>query len=126
MQNLIYLSKDFYAGIGYLRDNAEAGQKVVCFKKCAIVSDLFAGVNSVIGPFDNLSASREVKLKEDLPGIFDNLATVAVEIEKEKAVYYFIGPEEKPYITPDFTRMRIQEVLKNKEVTVYKILPATP
>lgn len=123
MTNLIYLSKDFYAGIGYIRDNADPKQKVICLKRCSIVSDLFAGVESVLGPFDNLSPQREAKLKEDLPGIFDSRDTVMKEFENENAAYFFIGPEEKPYITPDFTRLQIKEVIKNKEVTVYKILP---
>ena len=86
--------------------------------KVRALLDYLAEHPSCIVAFDY----KEVELKERLPGIFDNQAYLK-ELVKEKAAFFFIGPEEKLYITPDFLRLPIKEVIKNKEVTVYKINP---
>lgn len=109
---LIYPSKDFYEGIGYLRDNAAPNEKVICLKRCAVLSEVFAGISPVTGSFEDLTY--------EISTIWDN-KDAQKKFQKENVVYWFFGPEEKPLISPDFGRFKPKEVFKNKEVQIFRL-----
>lgn len=109
---LIYPSKDFYEGIGYLRDNASPNEKVICLKRCAYFSEVFTVTSPMPGSQEEITAQ--------IATVFDSSNT-RKKLQKENTVYWFIGPEEKPLISPDFGRLKPKEVFKNKEVTIYRL-----
>lgn len=109
---LIYPSKDFYEAVGYLRDNGSSNEKVVCLKRCSALSEIFAGISPIPGTQEEIAF--------EMANIFDSVET-QTKFQKENAVYWFIGPEEKPLISPDFTRLTPKEVFKNKEVTIFRL-----
>lgn len=110
---LIYPSKDYYEGIGYIRDNALPNEKVICLKRCSVISESFAGIS----PLESTP--------EEMSTITINMGT-RKKFQQENAVYWFIGPEEKPLLDPEFPHLLPKEVFKNKEVTIYKLLLTTP
>lgn len=109
---LIYPSKDFYEGIGYLRDNAAPNEKVICLKRCAQISEVFAGISPSPGSSEDLSY--------EISTIWDN-KDAQKKFQKENAVYWFFGPEERPLLSPDFGRFKPKEVFKNKEVQIFRL-----
>lgn len=112
INNSSYLSKDFYEGIGYLRDNALPNEKIICLNTCATLSEVFTSTSAVTGTREDLAYK--------ISTIWDNIEAQK-QFQKENAVYWFFGPEEKQLINPDFGRLNPKEVFKNKEVTIYRL-----